>query len=252
VRYRLLRMPGGVVGLAEELGGPVHAGYRLELLCDHFADPTPLVERLPIESRAAIAQPYLKLDARYGLTIASDVVAGRLEEGDQEDEFGLPEEGPRVIVDGQSMSWAEFGELLGSYVGWSFELRLGGDPPSRGRGDTPARITVREPTAAELRAAVALRMAPTSWTARTTRRQRSGPNATSVEVAAQGSVRLTQQRANRSVSLLGEVAVCGRHCPKVRLSWRDGRALIRRRHNVTAPRAILGTRTGCPTRPFTR
>src|SRR5216683_8426124 len=44
VRYRLLRMPGGIVGLAEELGGPVHAGYRLELLCDHFADPTPLVE----------------------------------------------------------------------------------------------------------------------------------------------------------------------------------------------------------------
>ena len=40
-------MPGGVVGLAEELGGPVHAGYRLDLVCDHFADPTPLVERLP-------------------------------------------------------------------------------------------------------------------------------------------------------------------------------------------------------------
>jgi hypothetical protein len=153
VRYRLLRMPGGVVGLAEELGGPVHAGYRLELMCDHVADPAPLVDRLPIEARAAIAHPYLKLDARHGLTIADHVVAGRLEEGDQEDEFGLVEEGPRVIVDGQSMSWVELGELLGSYVGWSFELRLGGDPPSRGRGDTPARITVREPTAAELRAA---------------------------------------------------------------------------------------------------
>jgi len=153
VRYRFLRMPGGVVGLAEELGGPVHAGYRLELLCDHLADPTPLVERLPIESRAAIAQPYLKLDARYGLILAGDVVAGRLEESDEDDEFGLPEERPRVIVDGQSMSWGEFGELLKSHVGWSFELRLGGDPPSRGGGETPARITVREPTAAELRAA---------------------------------------------------------------------------------------------------
>jgi len=31
VRYRLLRMPGGVVGLAEKLGGPVQTGYRLEL-----------------------------------------------------------------------------------------------------------------------------------------------------------------------------------------------------------------------------
>jgi len=60
VRYRLLRMPGGVVGLAEELGGAVHAGSRLELLYDHFADPTPLVERLPTATRAAIAHPYLK------------------------------------------------------------------------------------------------------------------------------------------------------------------------------------------------
>jgi len=153
VRYRLLRMPGGVVGLAEELGGLVHAGFRLELLCDHVADPAPLVERLPIETRAAIAYPYLKVDDQQGLAIAGDVVAGRLEEGGEEDEFGLPEQGPRVIVDGQSMSWAEFGELLGSYVGWSFELRLGGDPPSRGRGATPARITVREPTAADLRTA---------------------------------------------------------------------------------------------------
>ena len=58
-----------------------------------------------------------------------------------------------MIVDGRSMSWTEFGELLKSHVGWSFELRLGGDPPSRGRGDTPGRITVREPSAAELRAA---------------------------------------------------------------------------------------------------
>jgi len=93
------------------------------------------------------------VDARYGLTIAGDVVAGRLEEADEDDEFGLPEEGPRVIVDGRSMSWTEFGELLKSHVGWSCELRLGGDPPSRGRGAATARITVREPTAAELRAA---------------------------------------------------------------------------------------------------
>jgi hypothetical protein len=154
VRYRLLRMPGGVVGLAEELGGPVHAGYRLELLRDHFADLTPLVERLPTETRAAIAHPYLRVDERYGLTIAGDEVAGRLEEPDEDDDdLDLPADGPRVIVDGQSMSWAELGGLLKSYVGWSFELRLGGDPPSRGRGDGRATITVREPTAADLRAA---------------------------------------------------------------------------------------------------
>jgi hypothetical protein len=52
------------------------------------------------------------------------------------------------------MSWLKLGELLNSYVGWSFELRLGGDPPARDRGaDTLAHISVRAPTAAERRAA---------------------------------------------------------------------------------------------------
>jgi hypothetical protein len=152
VRYRLLRMPGGVVVVAEELGGPVHAGYRLELLDDHDSDPSPLLERIRTETHAAIAHPYLRVDEWHGLTIDGDVVAGRLEEPEEED-LDLPEEGPRVIVDGQSMSWLELGELLNSYVGWSFELRLGGDPPSRDRGaETLARISVRAPTAAERRA----------------------------------------------------------------------------------------------------
>jgi hypothetical protein len=158
VRYRVLRMPGGVVALAEEVGGPVHAGYRVELLGDHFADPLPLLERLRTHTRSAIAHPYLKVDRYDGLTIAGDVVAGRFEEAEEadedEDELDLPEEGPRVIVDGQGMSWGELGELLKSYVGWSFELRLGGDPPARdAHGDTLDRITVRPPTPAEQRAA---------------------------------------------------------------------------------------------------
>ena len=70
------------------------------------------------------------------------------------------DDGPQVVVDGQSMRWAEFGELLNLYHGWSFELRLGGDPPSRAGSDPLERITARAPTAAEKRAALrALRAA---------------------------------------------------------------------------------------------
>src|SRR5437870_953689 len=57
----------------------------------------------------------------------------------------LPDEGPQVIVDGQGLSWAEFGELLKPYNGWSFELRLGSEPSSRDASDTLERITVRTP-----------------------------------------------------------------------------------------------------------
>lgn len=150
VRYRMLCMPGAVVALAEELGS-ADSQYRLELRCDHFDDPSLLVERIRTETRAAIAHPYLTVDDWHGLTIAGDIVAGRLEEP-EDDDPDLPEDGPQVIVDGQSMSWAELGELLKSHVGWSFELRLGGDPPSRDGGDTFERVSVRAPTAAEQRA----------------------------------------------------------------------------------------------------
>jgi hypothetical protein len=149
VRYRMLRMPGAVLALAEELGG----GYRLELRCDHFEDPSALVERIRTETRAAIAHPYLALNTRLGRTIAGDVVAGRLEEADQDDPE-LPDDGPQIFVDGQGMSWTEFGDLLKLYHGWSFELRLGGDPPSRVGSDPLERITARAPAAAEKRAAV--------------------------------------------------------------------------------------------------
>ena len=86
VRYRMLRMPGGVVALAEEMGGPVHAGYRLELLGDHVAEPPPLLERIRSVTHAAIAHPYLRVDDDHGLTIAGDIVVGRLQEAEEEDE----------------------------------------------------------------------------------------------------------------------------------------------------------------------
>lgn len=63
------------------------------------------------------------------------------EEADEDDPES-PVDGPQVIVDGGSMSWTEFEELLKPYVGWSFELRLGTEPSSRAHGDTLDSIYV--------------------------------------------------------------------------------------------------------------
>ena len=38
-RYRLLRAPGAVVGLADELSRAEGSRYRLQMHCNHFADP---------------------------------------------------------------------------------------------------------------------------------------------------------------------------------------------------------------------
>jgi hypothetical protein len=148
VRYRLLRLPGAVLALAEELGEPASPRHRLELRCGHLADPRPLLGRLRADVRAAISYPYLEPEQGHGWGLAGDRVGGYLEEDD-------PEQGEqlRVLVDGRSLSWEELGDLLRPYVGWSFELRLGGALPSRDGGDTGGRTLVRSPTPVERRAA---------------------------------------------------------------------------------------------------
>ena len=154
VRYRVLRMPGGIVALAEELGSATGSSYRLELRCDHTDDPAALVERIRNEARAAIAHPYLvPSDEWQDRTIVGDILAGRLEEADADNDVHSTMAGPDVIVDGHALAWAELGELLQPYVGWSFELRLGGDLTSRDRGDTFETIVVRTPTSTDRRAA---------------------------------------------------------------------------------------------------
>jgi hypothetical protein len=75
-------------------------------------------------------------------------LAGRLEE--EEDEQGTA--GPRVVVDGRSLSWEDLGNLLKPYVGWTLELRLDSEMLPR-EGDISGKFSVRPPTKTELRAA---------------------------------------------------------------------------------------------------
>jgi hypothetical protein len=49
-----------------------------------------------------------------------------------------------VAIDGRLISWDEFGELLRSTVGWSFQLRLGLDAEAR-VGRAPVQAGELEP-----------------------------------------------------------------------------------------------------------
>jgi hypothetical protein len=152
----MLLMPTAVLALAEELGVPAGSGHRLEVHCNHFADPNLLLPRIQAHVRAAIVHPYLVLDEWHGWSMPEHGLGGRLEE--EEDEEGTP--GPRVVVDGRSLTWEALGSLLKPYVGWTLELRLGSELPLR-EGDTSGKITVRPPTRTEMRAATrALRQTP--------------------------------------------------------------------------------------------
>lgn len=147
IRYRMLRMPGAVIALAAELGAPMGSGYRLEVRCNHFGDPSLLLPRIQAQTRSAIAHPYLEPDERRDRALTGDEIGGRIEEEEPGD-IG----GPRVVVDGRSLSREYLGTLLKPYVGWTLELRLGSELPLR-EGDTSGKISVRPPTNRALRAA---------------------------------------------------------------------------------------------------
>jgi len=122
ILYRIMRWPGGITARAEELG--LEEGYRLELTCDHGDDPAQLLARLQRAVRWEIAHPYLEPQEWHGWVLVRDEAGGRLTEDDES-------EVPRVVIDGHSLAWDDFGRLLMSYVGWSFQLRLGVEPPDQ-------------------------------------------------------------------------------------------------------------------------
>ena len=147
IRYRFVRVPTAILGLAEELGPPAGSGYRVELSCNHFGDTRLLAIQLRSRVRVEISHGYLS--KKYGSwRLSSDELRGRLEE-DLSD-LSAP---PRVVVDGRSLSWQEFGELLNPYVGWMVHLRLGEENEASVSDDEARHVGARPPTAAEERAA---------------------------------------------------------------------------------------------------
>ena len=97
--------------------------------------------------RAAIARPFLEPGELDSWDLKGDEVGGYLADNVASEDYGPPQ----VLIDGHSLSWEEFGLSLGSYVGWSFQLHLGGNLPSRVDTARPETVEVRPPTAAELR-----------------------------------------------------------------------------------------------------
>lgn len=147
IRYRLLRTPARVLVLAEEVRATSGVGYRLEMDCGHFDDARRLLPRIKAEMLAAIARPFLKLNELDSWDLKGDEVGGYLADDVAREDFGPP----RVLIDGHALSWEEFGLALTQYVGWSFQLHLGGNLPSRVDGTRPETIEARPATAAELR-----------------------------------------------------------------------------------------------------
>jgi len=99
-------------------GGP--AGYEFQMIGDLDADPLELFGQLFERIRTALSRKHIQA-GEYGLQICDEgIVRARIDE-DDENEY---ERMPRLVIDGKSVSWEEFGRMLMTYTGWNFKMEI--------------------------------------------------------------------------------------------------------------------------------
>lgn len=115
------RLLGNIVTLdAFELQDGNPTGYQFHLIGDPEEDPFDLLGRMVGKIRKTLSIKHITNDANgHGLQIAEQTVRGRIEYGNSE---GIPT--PIVVVDGQEISWAEFGRMVSAFEGWQFKLEI--------------------------------------------------------------------------------------------------------------------------------
>lgn len=117
-------MGGDMVALeAFELRDDEPSGYQFQLIGapgeDRFTQLGRLVERI----RGTLTTKYLE-DGKYGLQIKDMEVKGKIE-ADMSDEADLcGTRLPMLTIDGREVSWTQLGEMLMTFEGFQFKLRI--------------------------------------------------------------------------------------------------------------------------------
>jgi hypothetical protein len=114
-----IRLLGDVMALeAFELKAGAPGGYQFEILGEPDGEPLPLLGSLIERMRRSLSLRYLVRD-EDGAHIAEQTVCGRVERDASGD--GRV---PLLVIDGQDVSWDEFGRMLMSFEGWQFRVAI--------------------------------------------------------------------------------------------------------------------------------
>ena len=114
-----IRLLGHLMALdAFELKAGVPGGYQFEILGEPDGEPWPLLGSLVERMRRSLSVRYLE-SSEDGVRIADQTVCGRIE-------WDASGDGrvPLLVIDGQDVSWDEFGRMLMSFEGWQFRVAL--------------------------------------------------------------------------------------------------------------------------------
>ncbi len=117
-RYRLFVT--GVSLDAFELIDEGPSGYQFRVIGEPEDEPFAVLGRLVKKIKGALSTRHLE-ESPLGLLIADHgIVRGNIE-CDLEDPY---RQMPLLIIDGREITWAEFGQILTSYEGWRFKLKI--------------------------------------------------------------------------------------------------------------------------------
>lgn len=96
------------------------AGYQFQIIGDPEEDMFAMLGRMVGRIRKSLSVKHIKdVGDRHGLQIADMMVRGRIECDLSEDVYM-----PCVVVDGQEISWEDFGRMISTYEGWQFKLEI--------------------------------------------------------------------------------------------------------------------------------
>jgi hypothetical protein len=113
------RLLGSMAALdAFELTGGAPGGYQFQILGKPDDEPLSLLGRLIERMRRSLSVKHLVRSA-YGTQIADGTVCGRIEWDESEDGRA-----PLLVIDGQEVSWDEWGRMLMTFEGWQFRLAI--------------------------------------------------------------------------------------------------------------------------------
>ena len=112
---------GNIVTLdAFEVQDGDRAGYQFQIIGDPEEDMFAMLGRMGEKIRKALSVKHIKnAGDGHGLQIADMTVRGRIKCALSED-IRMP----CVVVDGQEISWEDFGRMISAFEGWQFRLEI--------------------------------------------------------------------------------------------------------------------------------
>ncbi len=117
--FRTFLFGSGVALDAFELRKGDPAGYQFQVIAEPEEDLLALLGRLIEKMRRALAIKHID-DSEHGLQIAGAKVVRGLIDWDEERGGSTP----LFVIDGQEISWEEFGRMIAGFEGFQFKLEI--------------------------------------------------------------------------------------------------------------------------------